>query len=220
MIVWVGQAGNGPTHRLLTALLARDLLRAVRSRRDILQADRVPFRLYFDELITLTGAAPDTIASMFEDFRKYGVFVHGMTQLLVRLPAPVRLSLPQNASTLATTAGSKPAIAPITAEWADSPSADEVAFLDRFQHYALLTVRGRRVGPVKLTGPHLDDVFAEQARPAHVATLEAAALTNTGALPLEQLTARSAHQLTRVKDFLTHSTSTGTSTDIAAVRLK
>ncbi len=34
MIVWVCPGGNGPTDRLLTALLARDLLRAVRSRRD------------------------------------------------------------------------------------------------------------------------------------------------------------------------------------------
>lgn len=59
---------------------------------------------------------------MFEDFRKYKVTVHGMTQLLARLPAPVRLSLIQNASTLASTAGSTTAIAPITAEWGDTPA--------------------------------------------------------------------------------------------------
>ena len=209
MIVWVCPAGNGPTDRLLTSLLARDLLRAVRSRRDTPPAGRVPFRLYFDELITLTGAAPDTIASMFEDFRKYRVSVHGMTQLLARLPAPVRLSLTQNASALATTAGSKPAVAAITAEWGDSPSAEEVAFLDRFQHYALLTVGGRRIGPLRLTGPHLDDVFAQQARPAHVAALEQAARTTAQALPLKELTARSAGQLRRVKDFLDQYTTDG-----------
>ena len=209
MIVWVCPAGNGPTDRLLTALLARDLLRAVRSRRDTPPAGRVPFRLYFDELITLTGAAPDTIASMFEDFRKYRVSVHGMTQLLARLPAPVRLSLTQNASALATTAGSKPAVAAITAEWGDSPSAEEVAFLDRFQHYALLTVGGRRIGPLRLTGPHLDDVFAQQARPADVGALEQAARATAQALPLAELTARSAGQLRRVKDFLDQYTTDG-----------
>ncbi|MFF9803090.1 ATP/GTP-binding protein, partial [Streptomyces rochei] len=143
MIVWVCPGGNGPTDRLITALLARDLLRAVRSRRDTPENQRVPFRPYFDELITLTGAAPETIASMFEDFRKYRCHVHGMTQLLARLPAAVRLSLVQNASTLATTAGSKSAIAPITAEWGDHPSPDRVATLERFQHYVSLNVHGR-----------------------------------------------------------------------------
>ncbi|MGQ4423603.1 ATP/GTP-binding protein, partial [Streptomyces violaceoruber] len=139
MIVWVCPGGNGPTDRLITALLARDLLRAVRSRRDVPEARRMPFRAYFDELITLTGAAPETIASMFEDFRKYRVHVHGMTQLLARLPGPVRLALVQNASSLASTAGSQSAIAPVTAEWGDEPGPDVVAALDRFDHYVSLT---------------------------------------------------------------------------------
>jgi hypothetical protein len=202
MIVWVCPGGNGPTGRLITALLARDLLRAVRSRRDIPEGQRVPFRPYFDELITLTGAAPETIAAMFEDFRKYKVHVHGMTQLLARLPQPVRLSLVQNASTLATTAGSQSAVAPITAEWGDNPSPDIVAALDRFEHYMSLTVHGRRIGPVRITGPHLDEVFAERARPHHVAALERSARTVAGAAPLTQLAARSVAQLNRVNDFL------------------
>lgn len=202
MIVWVCPGGNGPTDRLVTALLARDLLRAVRSRRDTPQEKRVPFRPYFDELITLTGAAPETIASMFEDFRKYKCQVHGMTQLLARLPTPVRLSLVQNASTLATTAGSKSAIAPITAEWGDNPSPDRVATMERFEHYVSLNVHGRRVGPVQLRGPHLDAVFAPQARPRQVPALEQAALANAGALPLDQLTDRAAEQFGRVAAFL------------------
>ncbi|MGP4009970.1 ATP/GTP-binding protein [Streptomyces sp. 4N124] len=204
LVVWVCPAGNGPTDRLLTALIARDLLRAVRSRRDTPEAQRRLFRLYFDELITLTGAAPETIASMFEDFRKYRVTVHGMTQLLGRLPAPVRMSLTQNASTLASTAGSKTAIAPITAEWGDKPSTDEVAALDRFEHYITLTVDGRRVGPVRITGPHLDEVFADYARPGNVATLERAARTTAGAVPLDELTATAAAQQGRVSAFLAH----------------
>ncbi|WP_406469869.1 ATP/GTP-binding protein [Streptomyces sp. NBC_01615] len=202
MIVWVCPGGNGPTDRLITALLARDLLRAVRSRRDTPEGQRVPFRPYFDELITLTGAAPETIASMFEDFRKYRVHVHGMTQLLARLPTPVRLSLVQNASTLASTAGSQSAIAPITSEWGDRPGPDVVAALDRFEHYMSLTVRGRRVGPVRITGPHLDEVFAEYARPRQAAALERAARATAGAAPLNQLTTRATDQLGRVGDFL------------------
>ncbi|MGW0825237.1 ATP/GTP-binding protein [Streptomyces sp. NPDC002845] len=202
MIVWVCPGGNGPTDRLLTALLARDLLRAARSRRDTPEERRVPFRPYFDELITLTGAAPETIAAMFEDFRKYRCHVHGMTQLLSRLPTPVRLSLVQNASTLATTAGSKSAIAPITAEWGDNPSPDRVATMERFEHYVSMNVHGRRVGPVQLRGPHLDDVFAAQACPKDVPALERAAYANAGALPLDQLTERAAKQLGRVAAFL------------------
>ncbi|WP_435279762.1 ATP/GTP-binding protein [Streptomyces sp. 1222.5] len=202
MVVWVCSGGNGPTDRLVTALLARDLLRAVRSRRDTPEARRVPFRPYFDELITLTGAAPETIAAMFEDFRKYRCQVHGMTQLLARLPTPVRLSLVQNASTLATTAGSKSAIAPITAEWGDDPSPDRVATMERFEHFVSMNVHGRRVGPVQLRGPHLDAVFAAQARPRRVPALEQAALANAGALPLDQLTDRAADQLGRVAAFL------------------
>ncbi|MFE0930614.1 ATP/GTP-binding protein [Streptomyces mutabilis] len=202
MIVWVCPGGNGPTDRLITALLARDLLRAVRSRRDVPEARRVPFRAYFDELITLTGAAPDTIASMFEDFRKYRVHVHGMTQLLARLPAPVRLSLVQNASTLASTAGSQSAIAPVTAEWGDEPAPHVVAALDRFDHYVSLTVRGRRVGPVKITGPHLDGVFAAYARPDNTAAFERAARTTAGTAPLDELATRARGQLDRVNAFL------------------
>ncbi|MFJ8793592.1 ATP/GTP-binding protein [Streptomyces sp. NPDC102462] len=202
MIVWVCPGGNGPTDRLLTALLARDLLRAARSRRDTPEVKRVPFRPYFDELITLTGAAPETIAAMFEDLRKYRCHIHGMTQLLARLPAAVRLSLVQNASTLATTAGSKSAVAPITAEWGDNPSPERVATMDRFEHYVSMNVHGRRIGPIQLRGPHLDDVFAAQARPREVPALERAAQANAGALPLDQLTDRAAKQLGRVTAFL------------------
>ncbi|MFF1276977.1 ATP/GTP-binding protein [Streptomyces marokkonensis] len=198
MIVWVCPGGNGPTDRLITALLARDLLRAVRSRRDTPETQRVPFRAYFDELITLTGAAPETIAAMFEDFRKYRVHVHGMTQLLARLPVAVRLSLVQNASTLATTAGSQSAVAPITAEWGDQPGPDIVAALDRYEHYMTLTIHGRRIGPVQITGPHLDNVFTDHARPHQAAALERTARTMAGAAPLDQLTARAAGQQNRV----------------------
>ncbi|MET8411748.1 ATP/GTP-binding protein [Streptomyces sp. NPDC005195] len=220
MIVWVCPGGSGPTDRLITALLARDLLRAVRSRRDTPEDKRVPFRPYFDELITLTGAAPETIAAMFEDFRKYRCQVHGMTQLLARLPAAVRLSLVQNASTLATTAGSVSAIAPITAEWGDNPTPERVATMARFEHYISMNVHGQRLGPVQLRGPHLDAVFAAQARPQHAPALEHAALKNAGALPLAELTTRSAHQIQRVADFLADQSPTGVVTPGQTKRYK
>jgi hypothetical protein len=78
------------------------------SRRDIPEDRRLPFRAYFDELITLTGAAPETIAAMFEDFRKYKVHVHGMTQLLAHLPNPVRLSLAWSVEAYEVTMSSTP----------------------------------------------------------------------------------------------------------------
>ncbi|WP_329600206.1 ATP/GTP-binding protein [Streptomyces pseudovenezuelae] len=216
MIVWVCPGGNGPTDRLLTALLARDLLRAARSRRDTPEEKRVPFRPYFDELITLTGAAPETIASMFEDLRKYRCHIHGMTQLLARLPSAVRLSLVQNASTLATTAGSKSAIAPITAEWGDTPSPDRVATMERFEHFVSMNVHGRRIGPIQLRGPHLDDAFAAQARPKDVPALEHAAQANAQALPLGQLTDRVGEQLGRVAAFLAeHSPADAAAVDLS-----
>ncbi|NKQ24559.1 hypothetical protein [Streptomyces galbus] len=55
-----------------------------------------------------------------------------MTQLLGRLPAPVRMSLTQSASTLASTPS--PRSLRSQREWGDKPSADEVAVLNRFEH--------------------------------------------------------------------------------------
>ncbi|MET9122198.1 ATP/GTP-binding protein [Streptomyces sp. NPDC004528] len=202
MVVWVCTAGSGPTDRLLVALLSRDLLRAGRSRVDTPEQDRVPFRGYLDELITLTGAAPDSIASMFEDFRKFNIQLHGMTQLLARLPLPVRQSLVQNASTLSTSQGARAAVTPITEEWGDRPSPAHVANLDRFDHYATFTVGGRRVGPLLIRGPHLDDDFADLARPHRVHELERAADQMASVVPLDVLTRRAAGQLKRVTDFL------------------
>ncbi len=75
--------------------------------------------------------------------------------------------------------------------------------LDRFEHYMTLTVDGRRIGPVRITGPHLDEVFADYARPGKVAALEHAARVTAGAVPLDELTATAAAQQARVVDFLT-----------------
>lgn len=201
-IVWVSTAGNGPTDRLLVALLNRDLLRAGRSRVDQREDQRVPFRGYFDELITLASSGADSIASMFEDFRKFKIQLHALTQLLARLPTSVRQSLVQNASTLSTTRGSRAAVSPVTEEWGERPSAAQVASLDQFEHYSSFTIGGSPVGPVLIHGPHLDEVFAEQYRPGRVNALEQAADRNAQARPLDELTASAAAQLQQVKAFL------------------
>ncbi|WP_329468523.1 ATP/GTP-binding protein [Streptomyces sp. NBC_01431] len=202
MIVWVCTDGNGPTDKLLIALLARDLLRAGRSRTDLPEHQRVAFRVYLDELITLTGTAAESIAAMFEDLRKFRVHIHGMTQILARLPLSVRQSLLQNASTLSTTTGSRAAVSAITEEWGDRPSPAHVANLDRYDHYAQFTVDGRRIGPVLLHGPLLDVVFEDLRESGNVPALEAAADRTAGALPLSELTDRAAAQQQRVQTFL------------------
>ncbi|MFC7308979.1 ATP/GTP-binding protein [Streptomyces monticola] len=203
MIVWVCTPGNGPNDRLLLALVARDLLRAGRSRTDTPESQRRPFRLYFDELITLTGSSPETWAAMFEDFRKFRLRVHGMTQLLARLPRPVQLSLLQNASSLSTTTGSRSAITPITSEWGDRPGPDEIVNLERFSHYASFTVDGRRIGPIQIEGPHLDDHLAHLAHPGQVRALEHAALARAEAHPVTEAAEHAESQLDRVRGFLT-----------------
>lgn len=218
-IVWVSTAGNGPTDRLLVALLNRDLLRAGRSRVDLREDQRVLFRGYFDELITLATSGADSIASMFEDFRKYKIQLHALTQLLARLPTSVRQSLVQNASTLSTTRGSKAAISPITEEWGEKPSAAQAASLDQYDHYSSFTVKGRLVGPVLIHGPHLDEVFAEQYRPGRVDALEQAADHNAQALPLDQLTLAAANQLQRVRNLL-HDHAPTTTAAVALAKTK
>ncbi|MEU6680306.1 hypothetical protein [Streptomyces sp. NPDC046925] len=203
-IVWASTAGNGPTDKLLTALINRDLLRAGRSRAELPEEQRVPFRGYLDELTTLAGTGGDSIASMFEDFRKYKIQLHALTQLLSRLLVAVRQSLIQNASALSATRGSRTAVSPITEERGERPGAAQVAGLDQYDHYAFFTVNGRPVGPVLIHGPHLGEVFAEQHRPgrSHITALERAADHNARALPLDHLTTTAAGQLHRVTDFL------------------
>ncbi|MEV2256513.1 ATP/GTP-binding protein [Streptomyces sp. NPDC050147] len=209
MIVWVSTAGNGPTDRLLVALLNRDLLRAGRSRADTPENQRVPFRGYFDELTTLASSS----ASMFEDFRKYKIQLHALTQLLARLPLPVRQALVQNASTLSTTRGSRSAISPITEEWGERPSTAQVTDLDQYDHYSSFTINGRPLGPVLIHGPHLEEVFAEQYQPARINALEQAADHNAHTQPLNQLTQAAANQLARVSAFLSDHLATHTQPD-------
>ncbi|MFI5808719.1 ATP/GTP-binding protein [Streptomyces sp. NPDC051561] len=202
MVVWICPAGDGPTDRLLVSLLMRDLLRAGLSRRDLPENRRVPFKGYLDELITLDGAASESLAAMLEQLRKFGVRLHGMTQLLQRLSDPVRASLLQNSSTLTTTAGSMAAIRHITGEWGERVAPEAVARLGRYQHYATFTVKGERIGPLLLEGPRLEDVFGTGANPAEVAALTRAADHLAGAQPLDRLAQQALTHTSTVQDFL------------------
>ncbi|MET9669613.1 ATP/GTP-binding protein [Streptomyces sp. NPDC006475] len=203
-VVWICPPGTGPTDRLLVSLLVRDMLRAGLSRRDLKESERTPFRLYLDELISLDGAASSTLAEITEQLRKFGVRMHGMTQLLHRLSPDVRTALLQNASCLSTTAGAIDAIRHITDEWGGQVDPADVAELDRYRHWASFTVRGRRVGPLLIRGPQLDDVFDAQAR-SRTSALHAAAHRNTNARQLSKLTEMASKHETKVRKFLASS---------------
>ncbi|NEB78974.1 ATP/GTP-binding protein [Streptomyces sp. SID14478] len=202
-ILWICTAGNGPNDRLVSSLIAHELLRAGRSRRDTAPDDRVDFRGYLDELITIAGSAPESVASMFEDLRKSKVFIHGMSQSLSRLPQAVREALLQNSSTLATTTGTRRVIKVMTEEWGERPSEDQVIALPLYEHYASFTVDGQRIGPVRISGIHLDDDFTHLARPQQVKTLNARAHRAAGGRPLPEAARAAATQLGAVRAFLT-----------------
>ncbi|MFD9540857.1 ATP/GTP-binding protein [Streptomyces sp. NPDC060022] len=202
-VVWICPGGTGPTDRLVVSLLVRDLLRAGLSRRDLPERHRAPFRLYLDELISLDGSASTSLAEITEQLRKFGVRMHGMTQLLHRLSGDVRTALLQNASCLSTTAGSVEAVRHITNEWGDQVSPEDAAELDRYRHWASFTVAGKRVGPLLIRGPELSEVFKRLAKRDKVRALVRAAHTNTGAKPLGELTTAAAAHEANVRTFLT-----------------
>ncbi|WP_433573714.1 ATP/GTP-binding protein [Streptomyces sp. CA-251247] len=202
-VVWICPPGTGPTDRLLVSLLVRDMLRAGLSRRDMREADRIPFRLYLDELISLDGAASSTLAEITEQLRKFKVRMHGMTQLLHRLSPEVRTALLQNASCLSTTAGAVDAIRHITGEWGEQVDPAEAAELDRYHHWASFTVRGKRIGPLLIRGPELHEVFASLALSGQRNALQGKALDNTRAETLEKLTSAAAGQEQIVREWLT-----------------
>ncbi|MFE0916070.1 MULTISPECIES: ATP/GTP-binding protein [unclassified Streptomyces] len=202
-VVWICPPGTGPTDRLLISLLVRDFLRAGLSRRDLPQAKRRSFRFYLDELISLDGGTSTVLAEITEQLRKFGCRLHGMTQLLHRLSPTTRAALLQNASCLSTTAGSVEAIAEITNQWPGTVTPQDAAGLERWWHYASFTVAGKRIGPVRVRGPELEEVFGDLSLPARTGALRRAAHENTGARPLSQLTAQALAQEQQVREFLT-----------------
>ncbi|MFE2326060.1 ATP/GTP-binding protein [Streptomyces sp. NPDC059385] len=202
-VVWICPPGTGPTDRMLVTLIVRDFLRAGLSRRDLPEHKRSPFRFYLDELISLDAGASTVIAEITEQLRKFGCRLHGMTQLLHRLNPATRAALLQNASCLSTTAGSTEAITQITSQWPGTTvTPEDVAALDRWQHYASFTVAGTRIGPLHVRGPELDEVFRPLARPRWTDALQQAALSNAGARQLAELTALALAQEETVSSFL------------------
>ncbi|WP_406052212.1 type IV secretory system conjugative DNA transfer family protein [Streptomyces virginiae] len=205
-VVWICPPGTGPTDRLLISLLVRDFLRAGLSRRDLPESKRHPFRFYLDEMISLDGGT--VLAEITEQLRKFGGRLHGMTQLLHRLSPTTRAALLQNASCLSTTAGSVEAITPVTTQWASSVTPQDAAGLERWWHYASFTVAGKRLGPLRIRGPELEEVFGRLAKPTRTQALLRAAHTNTGARPLSERTAVALGQEEQVREFLTGPTPT------------
>ncbi|MGW6842121.1 ATP/GTP-binding protein [Streptomyces sp. NPDC054958] len=206
-VVWVCPPGTGPTDRLLISLLVRDFLRAGLSRRDLPEGKRHPFRFYLDEMISLDGGAT-VLAEITEQLRKFGGRLHGMTQLLHRLSPTTRAALLQNASCLSTTAGSVEAITPVTTQWASSVTPQDAAGLERWWHYASFTVAGKRLGPLRIRGPELEEVFGRLAKPSRTKALLRAAHANTGARPLSERSALAVGQEEQVREFLTGLTPT------------
>lgn len=131
-----------------------------------------------------------------------------MTQLLHRLSPTTRAALLQNASCLSTTAGSVEAITPVTTQWASSVTPQDAAGLERWWHYASFTVAGKRLGPLRIRGPELEEVFGRLAKPTRTQALLRAAHTNTGARPLSERTAVAVGQEEQVREFLTGLTPT------------
>ncbi|CAM5613282.1 ATP/GTP-binding protein [Streptomyces diastaticus] len=209
-VMWIMPQGGGPTSQLITTLILRDIQRAAYSRRDTPAGERVPFRLYLDELRTLLSGGAETVAQLTEEARKFGLRLHGMSQLLQRLPEDVRDTLLQNASTLSSTAGSTRAISLMTAEWGELVSPGQVADLARYRHYMTMTVRGERVGPVLVEGPVLEEVFKDQERRQHVPALNREALRNAGAQPRGQLLAQARDHQETVRVWLSQTTQTKT----------
>ncbi|MFD9356438.1 ATP/GTP-binding protein [Streptomyces sp. NPDC060031] len=209
-VLWICPPGTGPTDRLLISLIVRDFLRAGLSRRDLPENKRRPFRFYLDELISLDAGASTVLAEITEQLRKFGCRLHGMTQLLNRLTPTTRAALLQNASCLSTTAGSVEAITQITNQWPDTVTPQDVAGLDRWWHYASFTVAGKRIGPLRVRGPELAEVFGFLARPTKTDALRRAARANAGALPLAERTTIALAQEQNVRAFLTKKRSNST----------
>lgn len=203
-VLWICPPGTGPTDRLLISLIVRDFLRAGLSRRDLPEKKRRPFRLYLDELISLDQGSDTVLAEITEQLRKFGARLHGMTQLMTRLSPTTRAALLQNASCLSTTAGSIEAITQITNQWPGATiTPRDVAGLHRWWHYASFTVAGERIGPLRIRGPELEEVFGDLARRKETAALYQAAHRNAGARQLEKRTKEALAQETKVRDFLT-----------------
>ncbi|MFF7415598.1 ATP/GTP-binding protein [Streptomyces lydicus] len=201
-LVWLCPSASGPTDRLLLSILFADMFRAGLSRRDLPERQRRPWHAFVDELISIDNSSSSVIAQVSEELRKFGIRLHAMTQLLQRVTTATRESLMQNASTISSTAGAMDAVSIVTKEWGGAIEPAEVADLPRFHHYLTITARGRRVGPLLIRGPQLEELFADLARPGEERALRAAADANLQALPQGELSATAEEHDQTLSNFL------------------
>lgn len=202
-LLWLSLSTSGPSSRLLVATLFNDLYRAGLSRRDTAPDHRVECHVFGDEQISTDAALSGPVfASICEELRKFGIRMHVLAQLPQRLSKSTLDSLLQNASILSTTAGSTAAVSVIAQEWDGRVDVAEVAQLDRFQHYISIVHDGRRLGPLLIRGPQLEEVFGAKARPRKVGQLQRRVLANLGARPVHELLRTAAAQSGAVAAFL------------------
>ncbi|MER5352592.1 ATP/GTP-binding protein [Kitasatospora sp. NPDC002551] len=201
-IVWLCLEGTGPSDRLLISMIMQDLLRDGLSRRDTAEDARRPYHVFADELISLDPAGGPTFASITEQLRKFKVRLHVMVQHLGRVQPTTRESLMQNSSVVSTTAGAVAAIRAVTDEWHGMVDPAAVAELRRFEHYVQVTVNGAPVGPLRVEGPQVKEVFKDYYSPQLVGRMTASANRAVQAQPVEQRLLRAQGQDAVVLAFL------------------
>lgn len=137
---------------------------------------------------------------MSEQLRKFGIRLHGMTQLLQRLNGSTRQSMLQNASVISSTAASFEAATVVAREWDGAVEPSDLAALDRFEHFISLTHQGLQVGPLRIRGPRPEEIFADAARPQDVGQLRQAADANLKAAPVRDALAAVGEHTAAVAD--------------------
>ncbi|GAA2803180.1 hypothetical protein GCM10010441_29900 [Kitasatospora paracochleata] len=188
-IVWLCLEGTGPSDRLLVSTVLQDLLRAGLSRRDLAEEARKPFHCFADELISLDPAGGPTFASISEQLRKFKGRLHVMAQLLSRVSPATRESVMQNSSVVSTTSGSMTAVRTMADEWHGAVSPGQIADLPRYWHYVQVTADGNRVGPLRVRGAQVSELFGTYHRPKLVGQMVEKADEQMGSRTLPELLA-------------------------------
>ncbi|MEV7123715.1 ATP/GTP-binding protein [Kitasatospora griseola] len=202
LILWLSLEGTGPSDRLLISMILQDLLRDGLSRRDTAADRRHPFHLFADELISLDPTGGPTFASISEQLRKFRVRLHVMVQHLNRVQPTTREAMLQNSSVISTTAGALAAVRVVTDEWHGAVDPAAVAELNRFEHYVQVTADGASVGPLRVLGPQVKEVFRDYHRPKLVRGMTRSADRAVDARPLERLLLCAVEQDAVVRAFL------------------
>ncbi|MEV4559053.1 ATP/GTP-binding protein [Kitasatospora sp. NPDC049285] len=186
-IVWLCLEGTGPSDRLLFSMVLQNLLQAGLSRRDLASEARKWFHTFADELIALDPAGGPSFAAISEQLRKFGGRLHVMTQSLGRISPATKEALMQNSSVVSTTSGSMTAARAMAEEWHGAVSAGQIADLPRFSHYVQVTADGNRVGPLRVQGVQVSELFGMYHRPKLVGEMVEKADEQMGSRTLPEL---------------------------------